>query len=329
MKKTLSSLAALSLLAAPAFALADTADSGLIKGGALNLRAKAKADAKVLGQYATGTLVEIISSVNDTWAKVKVNGKDGYMMKKYLNEAKGDSSLLVYTTTGKGLNMREAPSNAGAIITSYPKATKIKILQKGINWSRVLMDGKEGFMATQYLVASMPPAGSIVSGDKAVVNNPKATQVLNLREAAKTDSKSIGQYKNGKEVTILEKGAIWSKVKVDDKEGYMMNQYLKFPGSYVQPAFKELETPYTAKLININGTGIVNFRDGGSLSAKVIHTYKVGTEAKVTALSTDWARVEIEGEVGYVSLHFMKKQTQYISNCALHNQKGAFLLKTS
>ena len=236
MKKTLSSLAVISLMATPVLAMA-ASDSALIKGGALNLRQEASTDAKVLGQYATGTLVELVSSVNDSWTKVNVNGKAGYMMKKYLNEGKGDTTLLVRTNT-KGLNMREAPHTAGAIITSYPKDTKIKVLQKGINWSRVLMDGKEGFMSAQYLSASASSGGS---------------------------------------------------------------------ASYVQPKFKELETPYTAKLININGTGIVNFRDGGSLNAKIIRTYKVGTEVKVTALSTDWARVEIEGEVGYVSIHFMKK----------------------
>lgn len=102
---------------------------------------------------------------------------------------------------------------------------------------------------------------------------------------------------------------------MDGKEGFMSAQYLSSSAasggsgtsSYVQPNFKELETPYTAKLININGTGIVNFRDGGSLNAKIIRTYKVGTEVKVTALSTDWARVEIEGNAGYISVHFMKK----------------------
>ncbi len=307
MKKTLSSLAVISLLATPILAMADTADSALVKGGALNLREEAAAEAKVLGQYPTGTLVEVVSSVNDTWAKVKVNGKAGYMMKKYLNDATSEKTLLVYTLNGKGLNMREAPDTAGTIITSYKKGTSIKILQKGSNWSRVSMDGKEGFMSSQYLVTSIPTGGSTVTGKTATVNNPKSTQILNLREEASIDSKSIGQYKNGKVVEIIEKGATWTKVKVDDKEGYMMNQFLKFAGSYVQPNFKELETPYTAKLININGTGIVNFRDGGSLNAAIIRTYKVGTEVKVTAVSTDWARVEVDGETGYISLHFMQK----------------------
>lgn len=309
MKKTLSSLAVISLLAAPVLALADTADSALVKGGALNLREDATLEAKVLGQYQTGTLVEVVSSVNDTWAKVKVDGKAGYMMKKYLNDAESRKTLLVYTLNGKGLNMREAPHGAGNIITSYKKGTKITVLQKGTNWSRVAMDGKEGFMASRYLVASLPAETVTPTGTTAVVNNPKSGQVLNLRETASTAAKSLGQYKNGVVVTIIEKGDTWTKVKVGDKEGYMMNSFLKFAStaSYVQPKFTELQTPYTAKLININGTGIVNFRDGGSLNAKIIRTYKVGTEVKVTATSTDWCRVEIDGEVGYVSIHFMQK----------------------
>lgn len=302
MKKTLSSLAVITLLATPMLALADTADSALVKGGSLNLREEATADAKVLAQYPTGTLVEIVSAVNDTWTKVKVDGKAGYMMSKYLNGANGDKSLLVYTLNGKGLNMRETPDVSGAIITSYKKGTSIKVLQKGSNWSRVAMDGKEGFMASRYLVSSIPTPS--VPGKTATVNNPKAAQVLNLREEASVASKSIGQYKNGKVVEIIEKGDTWTKVKVDGKTGYMMNQFLKFAASYTQPNFTELKDPFNVKLININGTGIVNFRDGGSLNAKVIRTYKVGTEVKVTATSTDWYRVEIDGETGYISRWF-------------------------
>ena len=41
-------------------------ESAIVKGGALNLRAEASLDAQVIGQYPTGTWVEILTR-GDTW----------------------------------------------------------------------------------------------------------------------------------------------------------------------------------------------------------------------------------------------------------------------
>lgn len=56
-KKNLTCLAGLSaaaMLALSGMAMAETTESALVKGGALNLRETASLDAKVLGQYPPG-----------------------------------------------------------------------------------------------------------------------------------------------------------------------------------------------------------------------------------------------------------------------------------
>ena len=76
-KKNLTRVAGLSaaaMLALSGMAMAETTESALVKGGALNLRETASLDAKVLGQYPTGTLVEIIKAGSE-WHRVSVNGK--------------------------------------------------------------------------------------------------------------------------------------------------------------------------------------------------------------------------------------------------------------
>ena len=108
-KKNLTRVAGLSaaaMLALSGMAMAETTESALVKGGALNLRETASLDAKVLGQYPTGTLVEIIKAGSE-WHRVSVNGKTGYMLAKYLNSADSAISATVRTNTGTGLNLRE------------------------------------------------------------------------------------------------------------------------------------------------------------------------------------------------------------------------------
>lgn len=298
------SLTAAAMLALPGgAALADTAGSALVQGGRLNLRETASLTAKVLGQYPTGTLVEILEEGSE-WHKVLVNGKTGYMMAKYLTTAAKETEATVRTNTGIGLNLREEPSLSGKLITSYKPGTKVTVLQKGATWSRVRVDGKEGFMSTQYLNfggASTPSTPATPSGKVAIVNNPKDTQVLNLRQTASLDAKVLAYYRNGTKVTILKAGTTWHKVQVEDgKIGYMMTKYLKTTDDTTEVK------PYTATLINVNGGKIVNFRKGPSLSAAIIRTVPVGTKVTVLEHGTDWCKVDVDGDTGYISTWFMK-----------------------
>lgn len=278
--------------------LAMAGDTAIVKGGALNLREEASTDAKVLGQYPTGTWVDIIVR-GDAWHKVQVGGKTGYMMAKYLSSG-NDSVIATATvkTNTRGLNLRTAPSESADIITSYPKGTKVEVLQKGSAWYRVQVGGNVGYMSAKYLStgsSSGSSGGSSSVVANGVVNNPKSTQVLMLREKASQDSKVLGSYKNGTKVQILKKGSTWHEVKVDGKHGYMMAKYVKLTSS-----------PKSATLYNPNGNSIVNFRKGPSLSSTVLATYKVGTKVTVLDKGTDWTLVEINGKTGYISTYFLR-----------------------
>ena len=300
--KKLAGMTAAAALALSSAALADTASSALVQGGRLNLRQTPSLTAAVLGQYPTGTLVEI-TEAGEEWCKVEVNGKTGYMMTKYLNFDGKESTATVRTNTGIGLNLRQEPSLSGAIVTSFKPGTTVTVMQKGVTWSRVKVNGQEGFMATEYLNFGSG-SGSVSkpqSGKVAIVNNPKSTQVLNLRAQASLDAKVLSYYRNGVKVTILESGDTWHKVQVQDgKVGYMMAKYLKVTDETASA------TPYTATLINVTGGKIVNFRKGPSLSSGIISTIPVGTKVTVVEHGTDWCKVEIDGVTGYISTWFMK-----------------------
>ena len=284
-------------------ALAATSSSALVKGGRLNLRQTASLTAKVLGQYPTGTLVEIIET-GDEWCKVTVDGKTGYMLTKYLSSDSQNLTATVKTNTGIGLNLRESPSLSGAIITSVKNGEKVTVLQKSGSWCRVSAGGQEGFAATQYLNFGSSSSGTTAkpqTGKVAIVNNPRDTQVLNLRKEASLDAKVLSYYRNGAKVTILKAGTTWHKVQTEDgKIGYMMAKYLKVTDETASFQY------YLATTFNANGGKIVNFRSGPSLSAKIIRTVPVGTVVTVVEHGTDWCKVTVDEDTGYISTWFLK-----------------------
>ena len=296
--KQLAGLTAAAAMALSTTALADTADSALVKGGKLNLRQQPSLSAKVLGQFPTGTLVEIVEA-GDEWHKVEVNGKSGYMMAKFLNSGETQQTAVVRTNTGIGLNLREEPATNGAIITSAKNGAQVVVLQKGREWSRVSVNGEEGFMATQYLHFGNAPVKP--TGKVAVVANPKDTQVLNLRQTASLDAKVLDYYRNGVKVTILKSGSTWHKVQVEDgKIGYMMAKFLKVTDEEM------VVKPFQAKVVNINGGSYVNLRAKASLNAKIIDRIDVGSTVTVTEHGTDWCKVIADGVEGYMSTWFLK-----------------------
>ncbi len=226
MKRLLSLLAALALMLVPALAMAS--EYATVKGGGLNLREQPNLNAKVLGQYWTGTWVEILEK-GDTWCKVKVAGKTGYMMTKFLNANGGGTTLYVRTNTGIGLNLRKGPGTSFDIITSYPIDTAVQVVKKGTGWYQVKVGENEGYMASQYLFASKAPSYTtkLDTPYKAVLKNINGGSIVNFRLYPGMKTKVLRQLPVGTEVTVLEKGVNWCLVQLDDgAKGYVSTYFL-------------------------------------------------------------------------------------------------------
>ena len=86
-----------------------------VKGGGLNLRETASLDARVLGQYPTGTWITILEK-GDTWHKVTVDGKTGYMMNKYLTPVPAQT-----VTTPTDLTPVTLPATGDTITLTLPR----------------------------------------------------------------------------------------------------------------------------------------------------------------------------------------------------------------
>ena len=142
------------------------------------------------------------------------------------------------------LRLRDGPSLNAKVLDAYPRGTRVTILKKGSEWTKVRVHEKEGYMKTDMLAygkyrvpettetktttartttANENTDTSIVTGSTAYVM-PGVR--VNLREAAGGDSEIITSIRGGTKVTILKKGRYWSRIDVKGMEGYMWNEYL-------------------------------------------------------------------------------------------------------
>ena len=211
------------LSAAPA--LAET--YATVRGGGLNLRQTASLDARVLGQYPTGTWITVLEP-GDTWSKVTVNGKTGYMMSQYLSSAENTAVMYVQTNTGIGLNLRKGPSEKSEIITSYKPGTAVQVLKKGNGWYYVCVSGQKGYMSSRFLVAQKASYTKPVTAFTATLKNINGGKIVNFRLYPGMNTKIIRTVPVGTQVTVLEMGENWSKVEINGEQGYVSTYFLKY-----------------------------------------------------------------------------------------------------
>lgn len=119
----------------------------------LLLRETASTQARVLGYYRNGTKVTITGETGDFY-KVTVDGKNGFMMKKFITvEAesfKPFKAKLVNPNGNKIVNFRKAPGLSAPIIKELPVGMEITVTEMGDVWCKVTAEGTEGYVSRYF-----------------------------------------------------------------------------------------------------------------------------------------------------------------------------------
>lgn len=97
----------------------------------VNVRKEASKDSEIIAQISQNTAVEVISDEGG-WAKVKVNGKEGYIASNLLSDKKTE-----VTTSSRGSNETRKPNTENKTTTSTPGkgATVVETAKKYIGYS--------------------------------------------------------------------------------------------------------------------------------------------------------------------------------------------------
>ena len=126
------------------------------------------------------------------------------------------------------LQLRTGPGVDYESIAQYRRGTKVTVLYNGYrNWVRVRTpDGRTGYMYRNYLSTfSNSDSGSIPAGATRYVKAANGGSV-NLRQRGSTKARLVERMNNGSRVTVLSSGSVWTKVRYNGKEGWVMTKFL-------------------------------------------------------------------------------------------------------
>lgn len=156
----------------------------------LNVYSSPSADSSVLAKIDNGSEVVVYDEV-DGWAKVMVDGQEGYVRAAFLVDVPSgqiDLTLAVpepeirYVNVkeGSNLNLREGASTETAIIGKLPRGTAVTVYSEQDGWAKVNVNGKEGYVCTDYLTdQQMGPGVSPAETGLAITSAPENTVQYN------------------------------------------------------------------------------------------------------------------------------------------------------
>lgn len=135
------------------------------------------------------------------------------------------------------LRLREKPSTSSKVLDAYPRGTRVTILKKGSEWTKVKVGDKVGYMQTDKLAYAKYKTreerssyDSKSTSKKTSVTGTTAYVVkgvrVNLRDEASNRGDIIASFRGGTKVTILKKGKVWCHVEVKGLIGYMATEFL-------------------------------------------------------------------------------------------------------
>ena len=209
-------------------------DAWVTSENGLNVRLRSGNGTKysVIASYAPGTKCTIVDKLG-TFCKINIGSYTGYMMTKFLTATDPGSApvgpvlynVYVVSTNGRGVNLRSSPVKSNNVIGFYEVGTKAGMITPGPVWSRISIDGKTGYMMTEFLSKTKPDPFDPPTGSSYVISyNGKNVY---LRSGPGKNYGIINSYAPGTPLTILTPGKEWSFIKIYGTYGYMMNQFIR------------------------------------------------------------------------------------------------------
>ena len=210
------------------------------------------------------------------------------------------------TVKGGWLRLRAQPSFDAVTITSYYTGTVVKVLGTSGKWYQVTApDGRSGYMYGDYLTVNTGSSGGgTPSGSW---ENIAATVVsanglgVRLRTGPSTAYGVLAVYPVGTSATILSSGTYWHYVRIGNRTGYMMSQFLS---TGAVPPTKPETGSYTAYVTSENGLG-VRLRQGPGTGYAIRGVYSVGTQVTVLEHNRTWDYIRIGTRTGYMMNKFL------------------------
>ncbi|MDD3335326.1 MAG: SH3 domain-containing protein [Eubacteriales bacterium] len=196
---------------------------------------------------------------------------------------------------GGSLNLRQEASTSAKVLGQYPTGTWMTVIEEGTDWTKVKVNGVEGYVMSKYLADASTSSTMYVRTNTGVG--------LNLRTAPSLEGDIITSFPNGTAVNILSRGNGWYKIQVGDSIGFAASRYLSTGAT----SGGSTSTGSKQGVVNNPGANqVLLLRETASTDARVLGYYRNGTVVTIKGESGSFYKVTVNGQSGYMMKSFIK-----------------------
>ncbi len=303
------------------------------------LLSAADAHAAVLASIPRGESIVVIQRGAD-FCQVRYGSLQGYVATSLLRFPGDTQQELIrgyarVTTASGSLNLRLQAKAGSSILRTIPRNARVAVLSYGDSWCHVLYEDTIGYVMRAYLTMEASSSTPAEGTSYALVTTPSGT--LNLRAVPSRNAQVLTTIAPGTRLTVLERGASWSKVQYGSLTGYVMTEFLIFeadaptptpaptatpeataapvtetptasePTPTPVPSVQPTETPTASlPLAQVHtGNGYLNLRQRDSQFSAVIGQIPDGSSLTVLIYGSAWTQVTWQEKTGYVMTRYL------------------------
>ncbi|MCM1543154.1 MAG: SH3 domain-containing protein [Blautia sp.] len=127
-----------------------------------------------------------------------------------------------YATATTTVNVRTSDSEQADKLGKVAGGETVQVQEVGVNgWTKIVYEGKDGFIKSEYLQMQESAAGAEVIGTVTAATN------LNVRASASETADRLGVLAGGETADLLENLDGWCKIKFNNQVGYVKAEYVQ------------------------------------------------------------------------------------------------------
>ncbi len=205
------------------------ADSGVVNGDDVNVRASNSLDSAILGKFSNGEKLTILSAEGD-WFKIDSQATGvAFISRQFVKVLSVDGVV-----NGNDVNFRKGASSSSEILDKLSSGAAVTVNAVNGEFYSVNYKGTAGYIhrdfisgqnlayVTQEAQTSGVLSATATIGNYAIVESDNG---LKIRKAASIDSDVLGVAPYKYYIDLVEKGTEWHKVKYNGMEGFVSAEF--------------------------------------------------------------------------------------------------------
>ena len=249
-------------------------------------------------------------------------------------EEEGEPEVVLIVTkvkTTEVVNVRSSDSVEADKLGKTTKGQVLELVEERVNgWSKVIFEGKEGFIKTEYLQpeetemqlsTEVPEGANVESIDTIDKNYPKkgkVTESINIRKTSSAEADIVGRLTKGDAIEILDElNNGWTKIKHSSGDAYVKSEFVKVEETQssttnTDTEDKTNETKPEQKPAEIKKgkvTESVKIRKTPSTDGTVLGLLYKGTAIEVIEqMEGGWTKIKHSSGEAYVTTEYVQLQ---------------------